>query len=93
MSGAKPVNIPLQGHFKLSKAHALTTKDENAMSEVPYAAVVGSLMYIMVCMRSNISLSSESCQKVYEQSREATLERSKVDLEISEREFKHKIVL
>ena len=52
ISDAKLVNVQLGGHFKLSKAQALTTKDENAlMSEVPYVSAVGGLMYAMVCMR------------------------------------------
>ena len=37
--------------------------------------------------------SSESCQQLYEQSREGALESCKVDLEISEREFRYVIVL
>jgi len=50
MADAKPVNVSLGGHFKLSEAQTLTTEDEKAlMSEVPYASAVGSLMYAMVC--------------------------------------------
>jgi len=50
------VNVPLGGHFKLSKAQTLMTKDEKAlMSEVPYASTVNSLMYDMVCTRSDIA--------------------------------------
>jgi len=46
MADAKPVNVPLGGHFKLSKAQALTTEDEKVLiSEVPYASAVGSLMF------------------------------------------------
>jgi len=56
MSDAKPVNVPLGGHFKLSKAQAPTTEDEKAlMSEVPYVSAVGSLMYAMVCTRPDIT--------------------------------------
>jgi len=56
MSDAKPVNVPLGGHFKLSKALAPTTENEKAlMSEVPYASAVGSLMYAMVCTGPNIA--------------------------------------
>ena len=47
MAETKPVNIPLRGHFKLPEAQTLTTEDEKAlMSEVPYASVVASLMYV-----------------------------------------------
>ena len=56
MSDAKPVNVPLGGYFKLSKAQAPTTEDEKAlMSEVPHASIVGSLMYAMICTRPDIA--------------------------------------
>ena len=55
ISDAKPVNMPLGGHFTLSKAHASTTKDENALvSEVSYALAMGWLMYAMVCTRPDL---------------------------------------
>ena len=45
---AKPVNVPLEGYFKLSKAQTLSTKDEKAlMLEVSYASNVSNLMYDM----------------------------------------------
>jgi len=50
------VNIPLVGHFKLSKAQAPITEDGKApISEVPYASTVSSLMYDMVCTRPDIA--------------------------------------
>ena len=53
---AKPINVPLRGHFKLLKAHELKTKDEKALlSKVSYALAMGSLMYTIVCMRSYIA--------------------------------------
>ena len=52
---AKPVNIPLNDHFKLSKAQKLKTIDEKALiSKVSYASTVGSLMYVIICTRSDI---------------------------------------
>ena len=49
---AKPMNVPSGCHFKLSKAQALTTEDKKSlMSGVPYASVVGRLMYAMDCTR------------------------------------------
>jgi len=55
MADAKPVNVPLRGHFKLleaissSRRHTLTTEDEKAlMSEVSYASAGGNLMYAIV---------------------------------------------
>ena len=94
MSDAKPVNVPLGGHFNLSKAQTLTTKDENVlMSEVPYKSAVGNLKYAMVCTKAKHCSSSRSRQQVFEQSWEGKLENGKVDLEISEREFRYVIVL
>ena len=56
MTDAKLVNVPLGGHFKLSKTQASTMKDEKAlMLEVSYASVVGSLMYAMIYTRPNIA--------------------------------------
>ena len=56
MSDAKPANVPLEGHFKLSKAQAPTTKNEKTlMSEMPYASVAGSLMHYMVYTRLDIA--------------------------------------
>ena len=57
------MNIPLVGHFKLSKAQAPTMEDKKALiSEVPYASVVGSLMYAMVCTGPDIAQAVESGQ-------------------------------
>jgi len=56
MTNAKPVNVPLGDHFKLSEAQIPTTEDEKTlMSEVPYTSVVGRLMYDMVCTRLDIA--------------------------------------
>jgi len=56
MQNAKPVSIPLASHFKLSKEVCPKTQEEMAhMSKVPYALVIGSLMYAMVCTRPDIS--------------------------------------
>jgi len=56
MSDAKPVNVPLGAHFKLSKTQTLMTEDEKAlMSEVPYASAVVNLMYAMICTRPDIT--------------------------------------
>ena len=56
MQNAKPVSIPLPSHFKLSKEVRPKTQEEMAyMSKVPYASVVGSLMYAMFCTRPDIA--------------------------------------
>lgn len=50
------VSIPLASHFKLS--HKLCpSKNEKklSMKNISYSSVVGSLMYVIVCTRPNIS--------------------------------------
>ncbi|KAL0446162.1 UNVERIFIED_CONTAM: Retrovirus-related Pol polyprotein from transposon TNT 1-94 [Sesamum latifolium] len=50
------VNTPLAPHFKLSASLSPKSEEEGEyMSRVPYANVVGSLMYAMVCTRPDIS--------------------------------------
>lgn len=56
MGKAKEVSTPLAGHFKLSVKQCPTSeKDKEEMKNVPYASVVGSLMYAMVCTRPDIA--------------------------------------
>ena len=50
------MDVPLGGHFKLSKALAPTTENEKAlMSEVLYASAVCNLIYVTVCTRPYIT--------------------------------------
>ena len=56
MHKAKPVSTPLGGHFKLSSKQSPTSeKEKEEMKTTPYASAVGSLMYAMVCTRSDIA--------------------------------------
>ena len=56
MSKAKTVCSPLVGHLKLSSNQCpKSEKDMKEMSKVPYASVIGSLMYVMVCTRPIIA--------------------------------------
>ena len=56
MNEAKLVSTPLGSNFKLSKEQSLKTEEvRDHMSKVPYASAIGSLMYAMVCIRSNIA--------------------------------------
>ena len=49
MAEARLVTTPLAGHFKLSsKLCPQSPEEEEKMSRVPYASVVGSLIYTMV---------------------------------------------
>ena len=56
MSKAKVVSSPLASHFKLNSKHSPSTdKEMEDMRRVLYASAVGSLMYAMVCTRSDIA--------------------------------------
>ena len=56
MLDAKLVSIPLAAHFKIAVEMCPRNDEEvYAMSQVPYSSVVGSLMYAMVCTRSDIA--------------------------------------
>ena len=56
MHNAKPVSTPLAAHFKLSSPLCpKSDADIEYMSRVPYSSAVGSLMYAMVCSRSDLS--------------------------------------
>ena len=53
---AKSVSTLLAPHFKLSVTMSPKTVEEHEyMTHVPYSSVVGSLMYAMVCTRSDLS--------------------------------------
>ena len=55
-SNTKPMSTPLALHFKLSALLSPCTDEEcEYMAHVPYASLVGSLMYAMVCTQPNIS--------------------------------------
>jgi len=50
MAEARLITTPLAGHFRLSSSQCPNSQeDEDEISRVPYASVVGSLMYAMVC--------------------------------------------
>lgn len=56
MENAKVVSTPLPSHLKLTKAMFPKTQEEkDKMFKVPYASAIGSLMYAMVCTRSDIA--------------------------------------
>jgi hypothetical protein len=56
MKNAKPVSTHLASHFKLTKEMCPKTQEEiEYMSMVPYSSTIGSLMYVMVCTRPDIS--------------------------------------
>ena len=48
--------LPMSHGIKLSKSQCLTMKDERErMDKIPYASVIGSTMYAMLCTRPNVS--------------------------------------
>ena len=56
MNDVKPILVPLTSHFKLSSSSCPSTKEKKEyMSQIPYANAVGSLMYVMVSTRLDIS--------------------------------------
>ncbi|KAK9080130.1 hypothetical protein SSX86_001805 [Deinandra increscens subsp. villosa] len=56
MEGCKPVRTSFATHFKFSSKDSPKTEAEvQEMDRVPYSQVVGSLMFLMVCTRPDIS--------------------------------------
>lgn len=56
MEKAKPVKTPIGIHFKLKSATDKELKEQSeAMSKVPYANVMGSVMYMMIGTRPDIA--------------------------------------
>jgi hypothetical protein len=56
MNKYKPVTSPLVSHFKLSHdSYPKDDKEKEEMRNVSYVLIVGSLMYAMVSMRSDIA--------------------------------------
>ena len=56
ISNSKPVLTPTNPQYKLSTTQSPSTEVERAyMNIIPYASIVGSLMYVMVCTRLDIA--------------------------------------
>ena len=56
MADAKPVTIPLANHFTLSKSQCPRTELEMIkMEHIPYANVIGSLIYAMISTRPDLA--------------------------------------
>ena len=57
MENSKKGFLPVLQGMRLSKTQSPTTAaDREKMSSIPYASVVGSLMYAMLCTRPDINL-------------------------------------
>ena len=60
MQGCKPLKVPILVGVRLSAEQCPKTQEEEEdMSCVPYASVVGSLMYALVCTRPDIAHAME----------------------------------
>lgn len=56
MGNLKPYNISIATHFKLlSKHHPNNEQDREEAWVIPYSNVVGSLMYVMIFSRENLT--------------------------------------
>ncbi|PHT64097.1 hypothetical protein T459_31970 [Capsicum annuum] len=75
MQNAKPVSTPLAAHFKLSATLSPKTDNErDYMSRVLYSSAVGSLMYVMVCSRPDLSyVVSAVCRYMFEENRDRVI--------------------
>ena len=55
MHSSKPIDTSIEkGHTLSLKGCPKSEKEKREMARVPYASVVGSLMYAMLCTRPNI---------------------------------------
>jgi len=56
MASTKPFGTPLTVSIRLIELNATQSQSEREyISHVPYASVVGSVMYAMVCTRPNLA--------------------------------------
>ena len=63
ISKAKPMATPTASHFKLTSQLNPSNEEEEFMSKVPYANVVGSVMYSMICTRPDLAFASTLISK------------------------------
>ena len=56
MQDSKRGYLPMSHGITLSKSQCPNTKDEREqMSKIPYASVIGSIMYVMLCTKPDVS--------------------------------------
>ena len=55
MHDSKRGFLPMSHGIMLSKSQCPTTKDKREhMDKIPYASVIGSIMYVMLCTRPDV---------------------------------------
>jgi len=93
VGNAKTKNTPLGTHLKFSKRQSSQTEEEEShMSKVPYAHVIGSLMYVMVYTRPNMAHALGVVNRFLSNPEKKALGRCEVDIEIFEGHFKYAFV-
>jgi len=56
MAETRPITTLLACHFKISSSQCSNSQEEKGkMSQVSYASVVRSLMYVIVCTRPDLA--------------------------------------
>ena len=81
MKNSKPVSTPPAGHFNLSKRICPSIeKEKGEMSIIPYSSLIGSLMYAMVCTRTDISHVIGVVSRFLANPGKSTLGGSEIDL-------------
>jgi len=75
----KSVSTPMAPHFKLKATMSPNTIEEREyITRVPYASAVGSLMYAMVCTRSDLSQAVSMISRYMHDSRKSHWEAVKM---------------
>ena len=66
MQNSKPLSTALVAHLRLSTAMSPSNREEHEfMSYIPYASIVGSLIYAMVCTYPDISHAGQYGEQVH----------------------------
>ena len=90
MAKLRPATTLLASYFKLSsKKCPQSPKEEKEISPIPYASVVGSLIYVMICTMPDLTYAVSKL--VHVKSRKVILRSSEVGATISARDCESKL--